>query len=122
MVGIPSRTFLRIEDVVDQSQLATEEQSSLAQATQMAIHGTFMAVQEERARPPTAHADPELKWVDDDVIHLLDPQTLAEYAITAHDAYFRLQQRWRPRPAGQVYLYTITYSFECFNIKLYVVI
>ena len=73
MVGIPRRTLLRTEDVVDQSQLATEERSSLAQATQMAIHGTFMAVQEERARPPTAPTDPELQWVDDDVICLLDP-------------------------------------------------
>ena len=54
----------------------------------MAIHGTFMAVQAERARPPTAPTDPELKWVDDDVIRLLDPQTLAEYAITAHVANF----------------------------------
>ena len=33
LVGIPSRTLLRTEDVVDQSQLATEERSSLAQAT-----------------------------------------------------------------------------------------
>ena len=57
----------------------------------MEIHGTLMAVQEERARPPTAPTDPELKWVDDDVICLLDPHTLAEYAIIARDAYFRLQ-------------------------------
>jgi len=122
LVGIPSRTLLRTEDVVDQSQLATEERSSLAQATRMAIHGALMVVQAERARPPTAPTDPELRWLDDDVIRLLNPQTLAEYAITARDAYFRLQQRCRPRPTGQVYLYTITYSFECFNIKLYVVI
>ena len=88
----------------------------------MEIHGTFMAVQAERARPPTTPIDPELKWVDDDVIRLLDPQTLAEYAITARDAYFRLQQRCRPRPTRQVYLNTITYPFECFNIKMYVVI
>ena len=125
LVGIPSRTLLRIEDVVDQSQLATEEWSSLAQATQMAIHGTFMVVQAERARAPTTPIDPELRWVDDDVIHLLDRHTLAEYAITAHDAYFRLHQRGRHRSTGHVYLYTIMYSFECFkcfNIKLYVAI
>ena len=122
LVGIPSRTLLRTEDVDDQSQVATEERSSLAQATRMAIHGTLMAVQAERVKTPTTPTDPELKWVDDDVICLLDPQTLAEYAITARDAYFLLQQRCRPRPTGQVYLYTITYSFECFNIKLYVVI
>ena len=91
----------------------------------MTIHGALMAVQVERARAPTTPTDPELRWVDDDVIHLLDPHTLAEYAITARDAYFRLHQRCRPRPTGQVYLYTITYSFECFkcfNIKLYVAI
>ena len=91
----------------------------------MAIHGALMAVQAERARAPTAPTDPELRWVEDDVICLLDPHTLAEYAIIARDAYFRLHQRCRPRPTGQVYLYTITYSFECFkcfNIKLYVVI
>ena len=100
----------------------TEEQSSLAHATSMAIHGALMAVQAERGRAPTAPTDPELRWVDDDFIHLLDPHTLAEYAITARDAYFRLHQRCRPRSTGQVYLYTITYSFECFNIKLYVII
>ena len=88
----------------------------------MAIHGAMMVVQAERARPPTAPTDPKLQWVDDDVICLLNPQTLAEYAITARDAYFRLHQRCRPRPTGQVYLYTIMYSFEFFNIKLYVVI
>ena len=121
-VGIPNRTLLRTEDVDDQSQLATEERSSLAHATSMAIHGALMAVQAERGRAPTAPTNPELRWVDDDVIHLLDPHTLAEYAITACDAYFRLHQRCRPRPTGQVYLYTITYSFECFNIKLYVFI
>lgn len=101
MVGIPSRTLLRTEDVGDQSQLATEERSSLAHATSMAIHGAMMAVQAERARPPTAPTDPELRWLDDDVIRLLDPQTLAEYAITARDAYFWLHQRCSPRPTGQ---------------------
>ena len=88
----------------------------------MAIHGALMVVQEERARPPTAPTYPELRWLDDDVIYLLDPQTLVKYAIIARDAYFRLQQRCKPRPTRQVYLYTIMYSFECFNIKLYVVI
>ena len=117
LVGIPSRSLLRTEDVGNQSQLATEERSSLAQATYMAIHGTLMVVQAERVRPATAPTNPELKWVDDDVIRLLDPQTLAEYAITARDAYFRLHKRCKPRPTGQVYLYTITCSFECFNIK-----
>ena len=115
MVGIPTRTLLRTEDVVDQSQLVTEERSSLAHATSMAIHGALMAVQAERGRAPTAPIYPELRWVDDDVIHLLDPHTLEEYAITARDAYFRLHQRCRPRPTGQVYLYTIRYSFECFK-------
>ena len=88
----------------------------------MAIHGTLMVAQAERGRAPTAPTDPEIQWLGDDVIRLLDSQTLAEYAITARDAYFRLHQRCRPRPTGHVYLYTITYSFECFNIKLYVVI
>lgn len=67
----------------------------------MAIHGALMAVQAERGRAPTAPIDPELRWVDDDVIRLLDPHTLVEYSITAHDAYFRLHQRCRPRLTGQ---------------------
>ena len=100
LVGIPSRTLLRIEDVDDQSHLVTEERSSLAHATSMAIHGALMAVQAERGRAPTAPTDPKLRWVDDDVICLLDPHTLAEYAITARDSYFRLHQRCRPRPMG----------------------
>ena len=54
----------------------------------MAIHGALMAVQVERGRAPTAPTYPELRWVDDDVICLLDPHTLAEYTIAARDAYF----------------------------------
>ena len=71
----------------------------------MAMHGTMMAVQEERRRAPTTPAYPELQWVADDVLNILDHDTMLQYAIMVHDAYFRLHDRCRPRPMGQVYLY-----------------
>ena len=111
--------MLRSEDVAGPSQLATEERDAIAQATHMAIHGTMMAVQAERHRAPSAPIEPELRWVDNDALCQLDHDTLWTYAITVRDAYYRLHGTCRPRPIGQVYIYTITYSFECF-IKIYV--
>ena len=87
----------------------------------MDIHGTMLATQVERHRAPSAPVEPELRWVDDDALRALDHETLWTYVVTAHDAYYRLHGRCRPRLTGQVYLYTIAYSFESF-IKLYFVI
>ena len=87
----------------------------------MAMHGTMLAVRAERDRAPSAPVEPELRWVDDDALRPLYHDTLWTYVVTARDAYYGLHGRCRPRPTGQVYLYTITYSFESF-IKLYVVI
>ena len=107
LVGDPAKTMLRIYDVAESSQLATKEGSALAQATHMEMHGTMMDVQEERRRAPTALAEIELQWVADDVLNILDHNTLLQYAIMACDAYFGLHHRWRPRPMGQVYLYCL---------------
>ena len=60
LVCHPSRTMLRTNDVVEASQLATEERSALAEATWMTIHGTMMVVQVERRRAPTGPTEPEL--------------------------------------------------------------
>ena len=121
LVGRPRPTVMRSEDVAGSSQLATEERDAVAQATRMAIHGGILASQTERRRAPSAPVEPELRWLDDDALRQLGPDDIVRYAITARDAYYRLHQRCRPRPTGQVYLYTITHYFESF-IKLYVVI
>ena len=97
--------MLRVDDVAASSQLATEERGTLAEATLMTMHFGMMVVQSERRRAPTAPAELELHWVDNDVLNLLDHDSMLQYAIMAHDAYFRLHQRCRPRPMGQVYLY-----------------
>ena len=60
MVGLPARTMLRTYDVVESSQLETEEHSALAEVTCMTMCGTMMAVQAERHRAPTAPTEPEL--------------------------------------------------------------
>ena len=83
----------------------TEERSTLAEATLMTMHSGMMVVQEESRRAPTTPVEPELQWVDDDVLNLLDHESMLQYAIMARDAYFRLHQRCRLRPMGQVYLY-----------------
>ena len=44
LIGHPSRTMLRTNDVAGSSQLAYEERSALAEATRMTMHGTMMAV------------------------------------------------------------------------------
>ena len=49
-----------------------------------------MVVQAERSRPPTAPTETDFQWVDNDIIHILDHDTLVQYAITTRDAYFRL--------------------------------
>ena len=54
----------------------------------MTMHGTMMAMQAERHRAPTAPAEPEIQWVTDDVLNVLDHNTLMHYAIMARDAYF----------------------------------
>ena len=97
--------MLRIADVAGSSQLAYEEWSSLAEATCMMMHGTMMAVQEERHRAPAAPPEHELQWVVDDVLNILDHDTVLQYAIMARDAYFGLHHRCIPRPMEQVYLY-----------------
>ena len=71
----------------------------------MTMHGTMMAVQEERRRAPTAPIETELQWVDDDVLNLLDHNSMLQYAIMAHGAYFILHQRCRPQSMEHVYLY-----------------
>ena len=42
----------------------------------MQMHGTMMAVQEERCRAPTAPVEPELQWVGGDVLNILDHDTI----------------------------------------------
>jgi len=118
LVGRPRPTVLRSDDVAGPSQLATEERSALAQATRMAMHGTMLAVQAERDRAPV---EPELPWLDDAAVLALDYPSVQTYALTMRDAYHRVIGTRRPRPTGQVHLYTFTYYFESF-IKLYVVI
>ena len=68
--------------------------------TRMTMHGTMMAVQEERHREPTSPAEPEIQWVTNDVLNILVRETLMHYAIMARDAYFGLHHRCRPRPMG----------------------
>ena len=65
----------------------------------------MMVVQAERRREPNALAEPELQWVTDDVLNILDHDTVPQYAIMAHDAYFGLHHRCRPQLMGQVYLF-----------------
>ena len=50
LVVFPCRTMLRIDDVVESSQLAIEERSALEEVTHMEMHGTMMVVQEESNR------------------------------------------------------------------------
>ena len=69
------------------------------------MYGNMMVVLEERGRAPTARTEPKLQWVDDDIIPLLNHDTVLQYAIIAHDAYFRLHERCRRQPIGQVYIY-----------------
>ena len=100
LVGRPSRTVLRKNDVVESSQLAIEEQSALAKETRMTMHGTMMAMQEERCIAPTAPAYPELQWVSNDFINIIDHNTVLQYSMMACDAYFRLHHRCRPQSMG----------------------
>ena len=103
--------MLRSEDVVGPSQLATEEHDAVAQAARIAIHGTMMAAQTERHRAHSVPVEPDLRWMDDDALRRRGPDDIVAYAIMARDSYYRLHERCRPRPTGQVYIYTITYSF-----------
>ena len=105
LVGHPARTMLRTDDVVGSSQLAYEERSALAEVTCMTMHGTMIAMQVERHRAPTAPVEPEIQRMTNDFLNVFDRDTLLHYAIMAHDAYFGLHRRCRPRPMGQVYLY-----------------
>ena len=82
--------MLRVDDVAASSQLEVEEHGALAEATLMTIHSCMMVVQAESRRAPTAPTEPELQWVDDDVLNLLDHDSMLQYAIMARDAYFRL--------------------------------
>ena len=84
----------------------------------MTMQSTMMIVQAERSRPPTTPTETDLQWVDSDIIHILDHDTLVQYDIMVHDAYFQLHQRCRPPTTRHVYIYTVMYYFECF-IKLY---
>ena len=86
LVGHPAKTTLRTDDVAESSQQATKERSALAKVTHMEMHGTMMAVQAKRRRAPTAPAEPELQWVVDDVLNILDHDTVLSYAIMARDA------------------------------------
>ena len=72
----------------------------MAEETQMTMHGTMMVVQAEKRIAPTAPADPELQWVADDVLNILDHDTVLQYVIMARDAYYRLHHRCRDRPMG----------------------
>ena len=76
MVGHPNRTFLRTHDVAESSQVAIDERSALVEAARMTMHGTMMVMQEERCREPIAPTDPELQWLDDDILHILDHETV----------------------------------------------
>ena len=71
----------------------------------MTMHGTMMAVQEERRRAPTIPTEPELQWVANDVLNILDHDKVLHYVIMARDAYFGLHHRCRPRMMGHVYIY-----------------
>ena len=122
MVGHPTRTMLRIDDVAGSSQLAYEECSALAEATCMTMHGTMIPVHAERHRAPTTLAEPEIQWVTNDFLNVLDHDTLLHYAIMARDAYFGLHHRCRPRPMGHVYLYChhlIKPSFDCHDCNVF---
>ena len=107
LVGLPSRTVLRTDDVAESSQLEIEEQSAFTEVTHMTMHGTMMVVQEERRRAPTAPTEPKLQWVSTDIINIIDHDTVLQYAIMARDAYFRLHDRCMPRLMGHLYLYCI---------------
>ena len=76
LVGHPPKTMLRIDDVDESSKLATEERSALADVTHMTMHGTMIAVEVERHRASTAPAEPNLQWVSDDVLKILDHHTM----------------------------------------------
>ena len=76
MVGHPARTMLRVNDVDASSQLATEEHGVLAKVTIMTMHSGMMVVQAERRRVPTAPAELELQWMDDDVLNILDHDSM----------------------------------------------
>ena len=68
--------MLRTDDVAGSSQLVYEEQNALAEATHMTMYGTMMAMQEERRRSRTAPIEHELQWVADDVLNILDHDTV----------------------------------------------
>ena len=68
----------------------------MAEVTRMAMHGTMIAMEEERRRAPTTHAELELQWVANDVLNILDHDTMLQYVIMAPDAYFRLHDRCSP--------------------------
>ena len=42
----------------------------------MTMHGTMMVVQEERSRASTAPTETKLQWVDDDVLKILDHDSM----------------------------------------------
>ena len=54
---------------------------------------------------PIAPVEHELQWMTDDVINIIYHDTLLQYVIMAHDAYFGPHHRCRPQPMGHVYLY-----------------
>ena len=63
----------------------------------MEMHGTMMDMQEERSREPIGPIYLELQWVGDEyIICLLDHDTVVQYYITTHDAYFQLHERCKP--------------------------
>ena len=105
LVVFLSRTMLRIDDVAKSSQLATKERGALVDATRMALHGTMMAVQEERHKEPTAPMEPKLQWVVNNFLNIIDHNTMLEYAIMARHEYFGLHHRCKSRLMGNVYLY-----------------
>ena len=76
MVGLPIRIVIRIDDVAESSQLVLEERTALAEAAQKTLHGTMMVVQKERQRTLTSPTNPQLQWVDDEIICILDHDTV----------------------------------------------
>ena len=96
LVGHPARNMLRIDDVVESSQLAIEERSALEEPTHMEMYGTMMVVHAEGCRAPTPPTDPELQWVANDVLKIFYHDTVLQYAIMADNAYFGLHHRCRP--------------------------
>lgn len=96
LVPILDMTVIRLVDVAQSSQMATEARHDIAESLFTAMGSAVVVVHGKASRPPPppAPAQPEIEWVDDDLLRILDSKAIQGYAQLARDAYFRLYRRY----------------------------